>query len=107
MHYCIDKEENVAADECTYQPISDTYISDDCDSWRCPVIGEFCRDYDTRTMTLHGVQVDVHDYVYYNKLQFLTDLGGGNWHIDDDDMREAFFEYHDIEEECDDDEEAA
>ena len=109
VHYCIDKEENIAADECTYQPISDTYISDYCDSWRCPIIGEYCNN--THIVMLHGIEVDVSDHVYYNTNQYLTQVGSGVWMksytIDDDDIRESFLEEHGIEDDAEDDDEEA
>lgn len=108
--YCIDTEQNEVEDDCTYQDISGTYISNDCDSWRCPVIGEFSRQYDRVSMNLHGINVEVAEWTYYNRTSVLTPIGGsgsrhtGPWHIDDDEARAAFFEYYDIEEECDDEE---
>lgn len=108
--YCIDTEQNEVEGNCIYQDISNTYISTECDDWRCPVIGEFSRQYDRVSMNLHGVNVEVAEWTYYNRTQVLTPIGGsgnrhtGPWHIDDDEARAAFFEAYDIEEECDEDE---
>ena len=107
-HYCIDQEEEVAEDECEYQPISDNYISDRCDSWRCPIIDEYCNA--PTPMTIHGVEVDVSYHVYCNKHQHFSVISGEGWYknysIDDESVRRAFFDEYGIEED-DDEEEAA
>jgi hypothetical protein len=108
-HYCIDTDCEVAEDECTYQPISGNYISDECDSWRCPIIDEYCSS--PRTVILHGVQVDISAYVYYNTDAYLTKVSTQGWHnaytIDDEDIRNRFFDEQGIGEDEDEDEEAA
>lgn len=116
--WCIDTGDYEAEEDCTHQPITDTYISDNCDNWRCPVIGEYANPGERTTMDLHGVSVEVSDHAYYQRGQYLTAIGNirgsisshrGPWSIDDDHMRAEFFEYHGIEEDEpeDEDEEAA
>lgn len=106
--YCIDTEEYEDADECEYQPFSGNYISNDCDSWRCPVIGEYARQYDRSSMDIHGVMVEVSDVVRYDTGRFLTQEDNGVWTIDDPEMRRQFCEEYEVDEdEPEEDEEAA
>ena len=116
--YCIDTDEREPEDQCTHQEISGTYVSDNLsDDWRCPVIGEWDREHNRVSMKLHGVEVEVCEHTYYNRTQYLTPIGSyisrsshsGPWHIDDDEMRAAFFKEHGLDEDesDDEDEEAA
>lgn len=113
-YYCEDIEREMDEDECYYQEHTDTYISDNCDSWRCPLIDEWVSRYNRTEIMLHGVTVDVSGYAWYRINQFCTNMNGGrskadtNYSIDNDDMRERFLDEHGIsdpfEDEIEDDE---
>ncbi len=87
-----------------WQAESETYVSDDCDLWRCPIINEWDREYSRCTMRIHGVDVEVHSHVSGNPGRYLSRDDGYTYTIDDDETREEFFRYHDIEEEETEDE---
>lgn len=109
-YYCEDTELEVGEDDCTYQEITETYISNDCDSWRCPIIDEWVSPYSRTEIMLHGVFAEVSEHAWYRIGRYCTNMNGGrsksdtNYSIDDDGMREAFMDYYDIEEQDEDDE---
>lgn len=111
--YCIDTEEREDEDCCEYQPIQGNYISNSCDDWRCPVIGEYSSGSDRSWMHIHGELVEVSDYVRYGHSAFLTEYnrinGQINFTIDDPEVRQRFIAEYGAEDyaEQDEDEEAA
>lgn len=113
VYYCEDLESDVGGDECTHQPLHNTYISDDCeDDWRCPASGEYCNPDNRMRMDIYGVDVEVSDYLSQGRYRraWLVQLDNGDWGIQDDHLREQFMEQYDIDEEDDaeeDDEEEA
>ena len=117
--YCEDTECEMAEDECTYQEVTDTYISNDCDSWRCPLIGEWVSLYSRTEIMLHGQYVYVSEYAWYRINEYCTNENGGrskhdtNYSIDDADSRWNFLleqgidDPFDVDEDDESDEEAA
>lgn len=57
--YCVDDDEYHDEDDCTYQSESNTWISEYCDDWRCPVIGEWCHEDERVEIMLDGEMVYV------------------------------------------------
>ena len=112
-YYCEDTEREMGEDECTYQEVTDTYISDNCDDWRCPLINEWVSRYNRTEIMLHGVYTEVSEYAWYRINHFATNMNGGrsksatNYSIDDEDDRQRFLDEHgldDIDEDEEDDE---
>lgn len=102
-YYCEDTEREHGAEECTHQPITETYISDTCDSWRCPLIDEWVSEYRRTEIMLHGVWAAISEYAWYRINEFCTNENGGrskpstNYSIDDGDARERFLCEHGID----------
>jgi len=113
VFYCEDLDADVGEDECTHQPLHNTYVSDDCDdSWLCPVSGEYCHPSSRMYMDIYGVSVEVSDYLNQDRYQraWLFELPNGDWGIQDDQRDDEFKEYHGIDEddaEEEDEEDAA
>lgn len=61
--YCIDTDDYADRDDCTYQPESNTWISSECDDWRCPIIGEWAPEGERETVFLDGEETEVHPRV--------------------------------------------
>lgn len=108
VYYCEDLEEGRGEYECEYQPLHDTYISNDCeDDWRCPVSGEYAHPDNRTWMELYGVSVEVSANLNQHRYQraWLFELPNGNWGIQDDQRADEFKEQYDIGEDADDEEE--
>jgi hypothetical protein len=114
-YYCEDTECEMGEDECTYQEHTDTYISDNCDSWRCPLIDEWVSGYRRTYIMLHGISTEVSEHAWYRIDQFATNMNGGrskgdsDYSIDDEDLRQRFLDEHGIDdpfEEQDEDDES-
>lgn len=114
VHYCVDVDENRPEDEAHWQEFHQNYVTENAtDDWACAVTGEYCPPEDRTTMEIHGVEVEVSDYFTTSRYQrsHLIPDGNGGWGIQDDGMREQFYDRYEvddsIEDEDDEDEEAA
>lgn len=109
-YYCEDTGLELSEDACEYQEVTETYISHDCDSWRCPIIGEWVSGYNRTAVTLHGVRTEVSEYAYYRINQYCTLMNGardrfaGEYSIDDEDMRQRFLDENGIDDPYEEDE---
>lgn len=70
--YCIDDDDYHDEEECTYQSESNSWISPDCDDWRCPVIGEWSHPSSRATIYLDGEEVEVSERVAGRMDSYLT-----------------------------------
>jgi hypothetical protein len=92
--YCCDDEEYHDQDDCTFQSESNTWISEYCDDWRCPVIGEYCPAGARSTIYLDGEEVEVHERVTDRINSYLTQIDPT------EDMLDEHGEWDDTEEGC-------
>lgn len=110
VHYCEDLDQDMGEDECEYQPLHNTYISNDCqDYWRCPASGEYVHPGNRTYMELYGVSVEVSDYLDHHRYQraWLFELPNGDWGILDDQRADEFKEQYDIDDDEEEQEEDA
>lgn len=108
VYYCEDLDQDMGEDECEYQPLHNTYVSNDCDDdWRCPASGEYVHPNNRTWMELYGERVQVSDYLDQHRYQraWLFELDNGNWGIQDANLRAQFIGEYDIDEDDDDEEE--
>lgn len=111
-YFCSDTECEVGEDECVYQEETGTYISHECDGWRCPLIDEWVNSYRRTDVVLHGISTEISEHAWYRINQFATNMNGGrskhdsNYSINDEELRDRFLNDHGIDDPFEQDDES-